>query len=377
MKRIFTSFWIVLVISIFSSACDESGMNELPVIAPELIEFKVVNPEAKGVVDRANGTIDLEVPVYADLTALIPQVHASYGSQISPPSGEPVDFTSPVEFTISNGGESKSYLVTVELGAMDTKSTRLLVLGTGDAVNSIANEDEKAAALWAINTFDLGQYMGFNQLAANPSVLEEIDVVWWHYDTSYDLADGDFALPPVALDPAVTEALANFRNNGGGIYLSGFATQYLEPLGVVEPGDGPNETGGAPAEFENPDNWGISFKGHTDHPIFQDLRKAEEDVAFLISGGAWRKDNKAWWAVWMEDFDFPTYGVDLASTEWDKDHNVLVLMAEFPGNEQQGKVVAFSAGAYDFLSTQGENTFMDNVYQITENILIYLATKEK
>jgi hypothetical protein len=351
-------------------------MNELPAIAPELIEFKVLNPESRGVIDRVNGTIDLEVPVYADLTALIPQVHASYGSLINPPSGEPVDFSSPVEFTISNAGESKTYLVSVEIGAMDTKSTRLLVLGTGDAVNSIANEDEKAAALWAMNTFDLAQYVGFNELAANPDILNKTDVVWWHFDTSYELTEGSFALPEVALDPVVTEALSSYRNNGGGIYLSSFATQYLEPLGIVEPGDGPNEVGGAPVEFENADNWGISFKGHTDHPIFQDLRKAEEDVAFLISGGAWRKDNKAWWAVWMEDFDFPDYGIDLASTEWDKDHNVLVTMAEFPGNEEQGKVVAFSAGAYDFLSTKGENTFRDNAYQLTENILIYLATKK-
>lgn len=357
-------------------SCDESGIHELPQIEPAIVEFKVQDPDVIGEIDHVSGTVLLEVPVYADITNLVPDIHVSYGSTVTPASGTAVDFTSPVTFTIQNGGLTRNYTVTVEAGALDVKSARILVLGTADNVNSISNEDEKAAASWALNTFAVGRYMSFSALKSNPSVLQEIDAVWWHFDTSYELPSGNFSLPDIAFDQDIVDVLKDFRNSGGGIYLSGFATQYLKTLEVVPAEGNPDEQGGAPADFANPDNWGISFTRHTDHSIFENLRtkEGEEDVAFLISGGASRKDNKSWWVVINEDFP---YGIDLASTEWDKSHDILVLMAEFPGTADQGKVVAFSAGAYDWLSVSGENTFMDNVRQLTQNILIYTATPKE
>jgi hypothetical protein len=365
-------FWLFTLL-LLVSACDESGIHDLQQIDPELVEFKVTNPEAIGTLDRENGTVLLNVPIYADITQLIPDIHLSYGSVVSPPSGEPIDFSNPVQFTIQNGPLTKTYTVTVEAGALDTQSARIVVLGTADDLASITNEDEKAAASWTLSTFKLAKYVSFNALKANPNTLDEVDAVWWHYDTSYELEEGNFALPGIVFDPEIVTSLINFRNNGGGLYLSGFATQYLKTLEVVPSEGNPDEQGGAPAEFENADAWGISFKGHTEHPIFEDIRTkdGDDEVAFLISGGAWRKDNKSWWVVINEDFPF---GVDLASTEWDKNHDILVLIAEFPGSEAQGKVIGFSAGSYDWFSGKGENTYMDNVKKITENILLYVAT---
>jgi hypothetical protein len=375
MNKIIVKLFMIFAASILLS-CDESGMNDLPQIKPSLVEFKVTNPIAVGEIDQQSSTVLLKVPVYADIKKLVPDIHVSYGSKITPASGAAIDFTAPVTFTIQNGSLTKAYVVTVEPGALDTKSARILVLGTSDNINGISNPDEKAAAAWAINTFELAQYISFNALKSNPSVLNNIDAVWWHFDTSYELPGGNFVLPDIAYDNEIVSALKNFRNNGGGIYLSGFATQYLKSLDVVVAEGNPDEQGGAPADSSNPDNWGISFKGQEDHPVFKDLRTkdGESDVAFMISGGASRKDNKSWWVVINEDFP---YGVDLASTEWDKNHDILVLLAEFPGMPQQGKVIAFSAGAYDWFSVSGENTYMDNVKKITQNILLYAATPKE
>lgn len=372
MKRI--SIIIMMVLAILSgTGCDESGINDLKQIEPELVDFKVTNPPSEGVVDRANGTVALKIPIYADITKLIPDIHLSYGSTITPQPGQEIDFSSPVTFTVKNGNLTKAYTVTVEAGALDTQSARIIVLGTADDVGSISNEDEKAATQWSLTTFKLARYVSFNTLKSNPSLLEEVDAVWWHYDTSYELPEGNFALPSIAFDEEIVSALQDFRNGGGGIYLSGFATQYLKTLSVVPAEGNPDEQGGAVSDFENADAWGISFKGHKDHPVFDGLRTkdGDEEVAFLISGGAWRKDNKSWWVVINEDFP---YGIDLASTEWDVNHDILVLIAEFPGTETQGKVIGFSAGAYDWHSAQGENTYMDNIRKITENILLYVAT---
>lgn len=377
MKRINKILSVFLLGLVLFSSCNEEGMNDLPAIDPEMIEFEFEGLTATGELDRENRTVFAEVPLYVDITSLVPDLHLSYGSTVTPAPGEPVDFTNPVDFVIKNGDKTVTYTVTVELGAMDTKSTRLLVLGTADNVADLENLDERTSAAWALNTFDRAQYMSFNQLSTNTAVLDETDVVWWHYDTTFELPEGDFVLPSVAYSEDIVNALIAFRNNGGGIYLSGLATQYLESLNIAEPGDGPNEVGGAPVEFDNPDNWGMSFAGHEDHPVFENLRKDSESVAFLISGGASRMDNKAWWAVWMETFTFPSYGIDLASVEWDLNREILVVMAEFPGEASQGKTIGFSAGAYDWYSERGENTYMDNIEQVTENILIYLATPKK
>ncbi|MDE5418098.1 DUF4960 domain-containing protein [Labilibaculum sp. DW002] len=368
MKHIYISLFSFLVAGLLFTSCDEEGMNSLGSINPEMVEFSLEGFDVKGEIDVLNATVSLSVPPYADITSLTPFVEGSYGSEISPANGTIVDFSSPVTYTLENSGQSKQFIVSVEYGAMDTKSTRLLVLGTSSAISEITNEDELAAAQWGKSTFPNITYMSFDQLANDASILNETDVVWWHYDT-------EVSLPGSALKQEVLTALVNYRNNGGGLYLSGFATQYLEEIEVVQQGHGITEAGGAPIEFENPDNWGMSFRGHTDHPIFQGLRMETIESAFLISGGAWRKDNKAWWTVWDENTIFPDYGISLASTEWDFDRTVLVLMAEFPGTPQQGTVIAFSAGAYDWKSVDGENTFMDNVQRVTQNILTYVATE--
>ncbi|WP_462319388.1 DUF4960 domain-containing protein, partial [Marinilabilia sp.] len=194
MKRINKIISVFLLGLVLFSSCNEEGMNDLPAIDPEMIEFAFEGLTATGELDRENRTVFVEVPLYVDITSLVPDLHLSYGSTVTPAPGEPVDFSNPVDFVIKNGDKTVTYTVTVELGAMDTKSTRLLVLGTADNVSDLENLDERTAAAWALNTFDRAQYMSFNQLSTNTAVLDETDVVWWHYDTTYELPEGDFVL---------------------------------------------------------------------------------------------------------------------------------------------------------------------------------------
>jgi len=366
-KYVFYLLGAIVVVPLLFAACSEEGMNDLPTIKPDIVEFQLEGFDSKGEINRDEGTIEISVPPYADLAALVPAVETSYGAEVSPAPGEEVDFSSPVTFTVKNGDMSKEYTVTVTYGAMDTKATRLLVVGTAALSSEISDPDESAAVNWALSTFEKGTYMSFEQLANDASALDTTDVVWWFHDATAEL-------PDAASNEDLVNAIKAYHNAGGGIYLSGFSSQYLETLDIVDQGDGPNDVGGAPQEFENPDPWGISFKGYANHPIFEGLRKSDDwdhPAAYLISGGAWREDNKAWWTT----PEFPSYGKALASTEWDPDRTVLVAMAEFHRQQDVGYTVAFSAGAYDWYSSEGENSYMDNVYQVTENIITYLATK--
>ncbi|MCF8302032.1 MAG: DUF4960 domain-containing protein [Bacteroidales bacterium] len=370
--RLAQFIWLAVIAGFFLSGCsEEEGLNDLGTVEPRIVDFGIQGLDVNSTVDQDTLTIRAKVPPYADINSMVPIVETSYGASVTPSPGQAVDFSSPVAFTVENNGTTRDYTAHVTYGGLDKKSTRLLLIGTSDAASEISNGDEAAATNWGLSSFDKAQYMSFNQLANNSAVLDSIDVVWWHYDAEPELPDGALA------DAAIT-ALVDYRDRGGSIYLSGFATQYTETLGIVPEGKGPNEVGGAPQEFENPDPWGISFKGYASHDIFQGLRKADGydyPAAFLISADTWRKDNKAWWVVVDNPDAFPDNGIGYCSTEWDGDRNVLIILAEFPGSESQGSCIAFSAGAYDWYTSHDvENTYMDNIHQITENILLYLAT---
>ncbi len=376
MKKI--PFWLFIAFfgtALFFTACEEENTNPLPGdLPPYIVDFRFAEyPDLPGTIDQDAGTIDLEVPNNADMTKLTPKAEPSFGATATPGADAPLDFTSAQTITATYGNNSKSYNVSVVRGGLDKTTSLLVVLGTAESPADLTNEDEKAAATWAMSTFKLAEYYSFDQLKANPSVLDNKHVVWWFHDATTEL-------PAVATDPAVTDILKSYHANGGELYLSGFANQYLVPLGIVDADHGVNEVGGSPADSPNPDNWGISFKGNADHRAFRNLRLADQysyPAAFLISGGALRKDNKSWWVVNADPTVFPANGIALAGTEWDPDRGVLIVMAEFPGDGTSGTTITFSAGAYDWYSPPGdsENTFLDNVYRVTENILVYLAQK--
>lgn len=365
------SLFILAGLLVLFNACDLDNINELGTVEPELVEFRFAEfPSLPGTVDRDAATVTIEVPNNADLSQLTLDVEPSLGAMVDPPNGTVLDFsTAQHSITISNNGVSKSYNVTAVRGGLDATTAKLLVIGLADSPDALENEDEKFAVNWALETFTFGQYASFDQIANDPSILDGINVVWYHADTSPDI-------PPAALSDGFINAMQSYYQNNGQIYLTSFAVQMLEPLGIVGEGEGPNETGGAPTDFDNPDNWGISYVGDEDHPAFKNLPQAGDKsyaASYLISGGASRKDNKTWWVV-SEGFP-EERGISLAGTEWDPDREVLILMAEFPGQNGAGTAMAFGAGAQDFVSAEGENAFINNLFRLTENILVYLARK--
>ena len=69
-----------------------------------------------GVIDQANGTIDITVGSGEDIKALAPQYTIPGGTTSTPQSGVSLDFTNPVKYTVlsNDGFTGKSYFVTVK-----------------------------------------------------------------------------------------------------------------------------------------------------------------------------------------------------------------------------------------------------------------------
>lgn len=67
-----------------------------------------------GTIDQDAKTVSLPVPDSLDITSIEPEITVFPGASVSPAGAQ--DFTSPVTYTVTNGGVSKEYVVTVSRG---------------------------------------------------------------------------------------------------------------------------------------------------------------------------------------------------------------------------------------------------------------------
>jgi uncharacterized membrane protein len=243
---------------------------------------------------------------------------------------------------------------------------KIALVGTEATVNAL-DPDEKAAYDWAKATLDTNAvYFNIVDLVLDPSILKKYKAIWWHYDKFIDL--------PLLFDnPNTTKVFKDFRNAGGGILLTGAASQYVKNIGATT--KGPNQVAKAAVPFTNPDHWGIRAKDPL-HPIFANL-----DVPFslLYSKNGLREDLLSWWNL-DPPFDPNTApkdrfdGTYLGTTEWDANFQIICSVAEFKGTNSpcQGNVLAVGAGAYDWYLEGGANEDEGNLKLFTSNMLNYL-----
>lgn len=77
----------------------------------EMTSFKIGNSE--GIIDQAAGTVMVTVPADTNLSIATPVIGIPEGAKVSPASGEMVDLTNPVTYTVTGiSGDTKTYTVT-------------------------------------------------------------------------------------------------------------------------------------------------------------------------------------------------------------------------------------------------------------------------
>ena len=88
------------------------GGNDTPATSTAKITgFSVLGVD--GVIDQSAGIITVTLPVGTNVTAVAPVVTVPAGAVVSPVSGEVVNLTSPLTYTVTLGTESRNYTVTV------------------------------------------------------------------------------------------------------------------------------------------------------------------------------------------------------------------------------------------------------------------------
>lgn len=343
-----------------------------------IVSFKINGLSAT--INHSGKTISLTMPEGTNLTALQPMIEMGNGVSISPGSGTTINFTSPVSFTVSNGSITNIYTAKV---TTPVSGPSIAFLGTASTRTGLTNPDEIAAADWLFGKFSGAIYVSFADVANGAANLNNIDVIWWHFDSAT-------ALPTDAMNSNVTSKIKTYLNGGGNILLTSFAAQYVDALGIVPSGKGPNNVFGdfLPNGFiDTGSDWGISFKGNENHPVFDGLQTYESGKANLLQKGTFRLNHTAWWflpdwggyvngAGWRNQ----TGGNNLASEAWDNTLDGRVAIAEFPGGTANKKCMVICTGAYDWYNEtvngtpSQANSFQDNIRKMTENSLNYLVT---
>lgn len=350
-----------------------SVMAKVPIVS-----FKINGLSAT--INHSSKSISLTVPEGTNLTALKPEIEMTSGVNINPASGTVINFSNPVQFTVSNANLTEIYTAKV---ATPVSGPMVAFIGMAATRTGLTNPDEIAASDWLFGKFSGAVYVSMADVASGTANLTGINVIWWHFDSAT-------ALPGEALNANVTGKIKTYLNTGGNILLTGFASQYVDALGIVPAGKGPNNVFGdfLPNGFiDSGSDWGISFKGHENHPAFDGLLTYEPGKANLLQKGTFRLNHTAWWflpewggyvngAGWRTQ----TGGNNLASESWDNTLDGRVGIAEFPGGTANKKCMVIAMGAYDWYNETANGTpsqpngFLDNIKKLTENSLNYLVT---
>ncbi len=355
---------------------------------PAIQKFEIAGVKAS--INEDNRSIKATVPSGSDMSQLEVSIQLIDGASISPASGSQVNFTNPVTFTVTTDIANVDYTVTA---VNENAKKAVAFLGTAKTKDGLSNPDEKAAADWFFDTFQKADYISFDDIKDGTVDLSKYAVIWWHDDEWNDDSNPVTNLPNIAQNSDVIDAVKAFHANGGALLLTTYATGWLDPLGIIPAGKGPNNLFGDHVPNQSQDlngNWGISFEGHEDHPLFQGLTLASDisyPVAYLLSKKAFRLNHTSWWQVddwggygdaagWRDQ----TGGIDLAGPQDAETRNQHVSIAEFPKTDGSGNTVVVTPGAYDWYAepnpdndqTSPENQYLANIKKLTKNAINYL-----
>lgn len=337
-----------------------------------------------GSVDNAERKIVVKMPLNTDVTALAPSYALSEGVTLVSPTETVLNFTNPVQYTISYLDESFTYEVSVEL--VDFR--KMAFLGAPASAGDITNMDDKTAYEWFAANFPVNEYISFADIKAGKD-LNDYAVIWYHYD-AYDKG-GD---PVVHSDvnAQVTDALNAYLAQGGNMYLSSAGMALGNVLNIAKDGKMWNNAWGYDGSpfLVNDDNgigWGLRVKDPS-HPAFKNIQwnTGETHRFFLLSNGCYTKGHNIRWNF-TADWDGNVYNRDvarwestnggrqLASLHWDDQMNEVCIMTEYERNAERGAVITMGAECYDWYNEENSpaNKYRRNLETLTYNILNYLA----
>lgn len=343
----------------------------------KITSFKL-NDTYVGTINEDTKTIMVYVPASLDIKNLTPTIAYSENATVSPASGIATDFTNPVTYTVNNNTASNTYTVTVK----QIDKPQALYVGLAQSMDEL-NIEEKTACNWMLQNVPNSLYASFIDIKNGSIDLSDCKVIWWHFHKDGGV-DGKSNFEKAA--PAALEAipqLKDFYKNGGSFLFTRYATNMPGELGIAKNGGVPNNCWGqVEADAETCGGpWDFKMTGHTDHALYQNLVKGDDDNSVYTTDTDYRITNStAQWHIGSDWSVYPNYeswrnatgAIDLG---YGGDGAIVVW--EFPAEGTSGKTLCIGSGCYDWYSVNENYTekFHKNIAIMTQNAFNYLMNK--
>ena len=341
----------------------------------------VANEIYTGIIDEEAKTITVYVPGSVDVTSIVPTIEVSANATVSPLSGQAVDFSQPVTYTVVNNTARSEYVVSV----IAIGKPKALFVGAASDMSGL-DPEAGAACQWMLANVAESMYASFADIQSEMIDLSECKIIWWHYhkDGGVDGHDAFVANAPEAL--AAKNQLRTFYENGGSMFLTRYATNLPSFIGVTGDDEwttpnncwGQNEDGaelcGGPWEFS-------MFAGQNGHPLWQGIIQGDDpnrvyctDAGYHITNSTAQYHIGTDWggydnhAAWESRTGGKILGVggDGAVVAW-----------EYPARDGRGGIICIGSGCYDWYSYTYESGYVENFHKniaiITKNAINYLT----
>lgn len=416
---------IIMMISagVFFQSC---GDDEIKPGDAAIISFKI--GEIQGTIDEGAKTINAELLAGTDVTALTPTIVISQGATISPASGASVNFTNPVEYTVTDvsGTVINTYTVTItsaELRKMAFIGNAAENTQSGwDACKGTNYDlmDDRTAAEWFKTAMASGvnelTYLSFYDVAGGAD-LSKFHTIWIQYDggtwggvvssfpnngeDKHCLLGEEGVTWDVTCDDVVNRfvlAVKNYYNAGGNILLGNYAGSIVDEIGVVSKSDyAPNNSWGGLSVDAGATNeaWMARWAGPPTSPLFANIIIGTDinipPPAFIMIEAGGEKKNRSNqynlnWGPWAPNGDADPLTIRRAAFENLTGGKILienggrneVQMVKWPAKDNKGTVIAIIGGTYDWYigALSGADRNMKTLTKNSLNYLVDLAMKE-
>lgn len=340
--------------------------------------FKL-NDKYTGIINQEERTISVRIPSTLALTGLTPTITTTAGATVTPASGQAVDFTTPVEFTVTYNTATTVYTVTVTQSDAPTA----VYVGLASSIDQL-NPEERTAAEWMLANVPNADYISFSDVLAGTVDLSECRLMWWHLhiDGGIDTMDKFDAAAPDALNAIVK--IKELYNNGMSLLLTRFATYYAAKLGATLDGANPNNCwGGSEAYPEITGGaWSFFTNGNGSHPVYQNLVTGDDaNAIYTCDTGYGITNSTAQWHIgsdWGGYADYDAWRNNHGGIDLGYGGDGAIVVWEYPATDGRGGIFCIGSGCYDWYA-EGVDTsndkFHGNVAKMTENAINYLTGK--
>ena len=392
---------LMAAVMLFTISCGEDDAPEVDqTVNAEITSFRIVSPvEASGTINNDDNTITIEVPGDVDVTTAEVAIEVPEGATVSPASGSEVDFSSPVDFTVT-GLDADGNTVTEVYTVSVEKTAVVAFVGSAATIDEL-EDDAQAAASWMQETYgDEFVYLSADEIT--PDAVSNLKVIFYYKLEATEPVD----LGAMASED-VSSTISNFVRDGGQLLLAGDAASYIFNIDRVPDAYAFNEVNEEIGIEENKpadDFWGLSVvpettsADRTAHPLFEGILNAENRL--YLNNAPTREVRLVWWNVgpaggeccgnleMVTNFEEQLKATKLASLRHVGDYFGFAavefgrtdldthetLSPDVP-KDFRGTVLMLSNSiiGYEWVTNDGSvNEYQENIEQLTANAIEYL-----